>query len=103
MWWKKNKSRPADQEQSLLSHLTELRDRLLRSIVCILIVFLALSFFANDIYTLIARPLLAQLPQGGMMIATEVASTFLVPFKLTFFVSIFIAMPYLLYQAWAFI
>ncbi|MBF8268634.1 MAG: Sec-independent protein translocase protein TatC [Gammaproteobacteria bacterium] len=103
MWWKKDNNRPSDQEQTLLSHLTELRDRLLRSIGCILLVFLALSFFANDIYTLIAGPLLTQLPEGGMMIATEVASTFLVPFKLTFFVSIFIAMPYLLYQAWAFV
>jgi len=103
MWWKKHNRKPADQEQTLLSHLTELRDRLLRSIVCILLVFLALSYFANDIYTLIAAPLLEQLPENGTMIATEVAAPFLVPFKLTFFVSIFIAMPYLLYQSWAFV
>ena len=69
MWWKKHNRKPADQEQTLLSHLTELRDRLLRSIVCILLVFLALSYFANDIYTLIAAPLLEQLPENGMMMA----------------------------------
>jgi len=66
MWWKKHNRKPADQEQTLLSHLTELRDRLLRSIVCILLVFLALSYFANDIYTLIAAPLLEQLPENGL-------------------------------------
>ena len=103
MWWKKHNGNPAEQEQSLLSHLTELRDRLLRSIGCVLIIFFALAYFANDIYTLVATPLLQQLPENGMMIATEVASPFLVPFKLTFFVSIFIAMPYLLYQTWAFV
>jgi sec-independent protein translocase protein TatC len=103
MWWHKHSAKPVDQEQTLLSHLTELRDRLLRSISCVLIIFIALAFFANDLYTLVARPLLAQLPDNGNMIATEVASPFLVPFKLTFFVSIFIAMPYLLYQAWAFV
>ena len=92
-----------DQEQTLLSHLTELRDRLLRSIVSVLVIFLCLAFFSNDIYTMIATPLIEQLPEGGAMIATEVASPFLVPFKLTLFVAIFIAMPYLLYQAWAFI
>jgi sec-independent protein translocase protein TatC len=103
MWWKKHKSSQVDQEQTLLSHLTELRDRLLRSIGCVLLIFIALAYFANDIYTLIATPLLEQLPDNGSMIATEVAAPLLVPFKLTFFVSIFIAMPYLLYQAWAFI
>ena len=103
MWWNKHRNNPADQEQTLLSHLTELRDRLLRAICFILIIFLALSPFTNAIYTEIATPLIDQLPDNGRMIATEVASPFLVPFKLTFFVSLFIAMPYLLYQAWAFI
>ena len=103
MWWNKKKSNPDDQEQTLLTHLTELRDRLLRAICCILILFLALSPFTNDIYTAIAEPLLNQLPDNGRMIATEVASPFLVPFKLTFFVALFVSMPYLLYQAWAFI
>ena len=103
MWWNKNRARPQDQEQSLISHLTELRDRLLRSIFCVLAIFLVLSIFANDIFSIVAAPLLQQLPENGTMIATELPSTFLVPFKLTIFVAIFIAMPYLLYQAWAFI
>jgi len=103
MWWNKNRNNGAEQEQTLLSHLTELRDRLLRAICFVLILFLMLSPFTNAIYTEIAMPLLEQLPDNGRMIATEVASPFLVPFKLTFFVSLFISMPYLLYQAWAFI
>ena len=64
------------------------------------VIFLGLSVFANDIYSMIAGPLLAQLPENSSMIATEVAAPFLVPFKLAFFVAIFISMPYLLYQAW---
>ena len=103
MWWSKKRNSSVDQEQTLLTHLTELRDRLLRAICFVLIIFLALSPFTNDIYTAIAEPLLNQLPDNGRMIATEVASPFLVPFKLTFFVALFISMPYLLYQAWAFI
>lgn len=101
--WERHRPKPANQEQTLLSHLTELRTRLLRSICCVLIIFLGLAAFANDIYTAIAAPLIDKLPAGSTMIATEIASPFLVPFKLTVFVSIFIAMPYLLYQAWAFI
>ena len=93
----------ADSEQPLLVHLTELRNRLLRAIGCVLLVFLSLSVFANDIYALLAGPLLAQLPESGSMIATEVAAPFLVPFKLTFFVAVFVSMPYLLYQGWAFV
>jgi sec-independent protein translocase protein TatC len=96
----------ADDEQggqSFLSHLVELRARLLRAIAGVVVVFLGLSYFANDIYTLIARPLLGQLPQGASMIATEVASPFLAPFKLTLVVAVVLAMPYVLYQAWAFV
>lgn len=93
----------AHEEQTLLSHLIELRARLLRSIICVLIIFFGLAFFSNDIYTAVATPLIAQLPDNSSMIATEVASPFLVPFKLTIFVALFIAMPYILYQAWAFI
>lgn len=103
MWWNKKRKQSADEEQTLLTHLTELRDRLLRAICFVLIIFLALSPFANDIYTAIATPLIQQLPNNGRMIATEIPSTFLVPFKLTFFVSLSISMPYLLFQAWAFI
>lgn len=93
----------ADQEQPFLSHLVELRDRLLRSIVGVLLVFLGLFPFANEIYVFVAGPLQAQLPEGARMIATEVASPFLTPFKLALVASIFVAMPWILYQAWAFI
>ena len=94
---------PADQEQPLIAHLAELRDRLLRALACIFAVFLALTFFSDDIYHAIAMPLLAQMPENTSMIATEVASPFLVPFKLAFFTAVFLTMPYTLYQAWAFI
>ncbi len=92
-----------DQEQPLIAHLSELRDRLLRAITCVFALFLVLSFFANDIYHAIALPLLAQMPDNTSMIATEVASPFLVPFKLAFFTAVFFTMPYILYQAWAFV
>jgi len=91
-----------DQEQPFLSHLVELRDRLLRILLIVGIVFLLLVPFANKIYTLLAAPLLAHLPESSTMIATEVASPFLTPFKLTLVLSIFIAIPVILYQAWAF-
>ncbi|SIR63295.1 sec-independent protein translocase protein TatC [Aeromonas sp. RU39B] len=90
-------------EQPLLAHLIELRTRLLRSIVAILVVFLALIYFSNNIYDFVARPLLTQLPAGTSMIATDVATPFMTPIKLTLVVSLFVAIPYLLYQAWAFI
>ena len=92
-----------DTEQPLIAHLAELRNRLLRCLACVFVIFLGLSVFANDIYALIAGPLLAQLPDESSMIATEVASPFLVPFKLTFFAAVFVSVPYLLYQAWAFV
>ncbi len=92
-----------DTEQPLIAHLAELRNRLLRCLACVFVIFLGLSLFANDIYALIAGPLLAQLPDESSMIATEVASPFLVPFKLTFFAAVFVSVPYLLYQAWAFV
>lgn len=92
-----------DQEQPFLSHLFELRDRLLRIVVVVLIIFLGLFSFANDIYHMLAAPLLNQLPEGQTMIATGVISPFLTPFKLALVASIFLAMPFILYQAWAFI
>jgi len=92
-----------DREQTFISHLTELRTRLLRSILLILIVFLGLFYFSNDIYSWLAAPLFKNLPADSSMIATEVASPFLAPFKLTLFSAVFISMPYLLYQAWSFI
>ncbi|MBL1377417.1 twin-arginine translocase subunit TatC [Zobellella iuensis] len=90
-------------QQPLISHLVELRNRLLRAFAAILLVFLTLVYFANDIYTILAEPLLKQLPEGASMIATGVATPFLTPLKLTLIVSFFVAIPYVLYQVWAFI
>ena len=92
-----------DPPLPLVAHLTELRDRLLRAILSVLIVFICLFPFANDIYAYISQPLRDLLPPGASMIATEVASPFLTPFKLTLFASIFIAIPYILYQVWSFV
>lgn len=90
-------------EQPFMSHLVELRDRLLRMVIAIAVVFLLLFPFANEIYTFVAEPIRAQLPEGSQMIATQVASPFLTPFKLALVVAVFLAMPYLLYQFWAFV
>lgn len=98
-----NSSDNPEQEQPFISHLVELRDRLLRSVLVVLVIFAALFAFSNDIYTLLAKPLLVHMPKGGSMIATEVASPFLVPLKLTLVTSVFIAIPFLLYQLWAFV
>lgn len=87
----------------LIEHLIELRSRLIRAVALILVIFLGLYAFANDIYTFVAEPLMALLPEGSQMIATEVASPFLAPFKLTLVVAVFIAIPFVLHQAWAFI
>ena len=92
-----------DQPLPLVAHLTELRDRLLRALLAILIVFIGLFPFANEIYTFVSEPLRALLPEGATMIATEVASPFLTPFKLTLFAAIFLAIPYVLYQLWSFV
>ncbi|MBA6413927.1 twin-arginine translocase subunit TatC [Parahaliea sp. F7430] len=92
-----------DQALPLVAHLTELRDKLLRALLAILIIFIALFPFANEIYAFVSEPLRAILPEGAGMIATEVASPFLTPFKLTLVAAIFLAMPYVLYQAWSFI
>lgn len=92
-----------DREQPLVAHLVELRQRLLRAIAVLLGTFLLLVPFANDIYTMFAAPLLKVLPPGASMIATEVASPFLTPIKLAFFVAVVISMPMTLYQAWAFV
>ncbi len=94
---------PVEQEQPFLSHLFELRDRLLRIVLSILVIFLGLFPFANELYTFLATPLLVHLPAGSTMIATEVASPFLTPFKLALVLSIFAAMPFILYQIWSFI
>ncbi|MDG1937961.1 MAG: twin-arginine translocase subunit TatC [Pseudomonadales bacterium] len=92
-----------DKQQPLVEHLLELRTCLLKSISAVAIVFLSLVFFSNDIYTFFALPIQALLPEGSSMIATDVASPFFAPFKLTIILSFFIAIPYVLYQLWAFI
>ncbi|HCM46646.1 MAG TPA: twin-arginine translocase subunit TatC [Colwellia sp.] len=88
---------------SLFDHLLELRDRLLRSVIAVIIVFCCLVYFAQDIYQYVAQPLLAVMPEGSQMIATDVASPFFAPFKLTLVLSLFIAMPFVLYQIWSFV
>ncbi|MDE0929767.1 MAG: twin-arginine translocase subunit TatC [Halioglobus sp.] len=92
-----------DQPLPLVTHLTELRDKLLRALLAVLLVFICLFPFANDIYTFVSEPLRALLPPGATMIATEVASPFFTPFKLSLVTAVFLAMPYVLYQAWSFI
>jgi sec-independent protein translocase protein TatC len=99
---KKNNAADA-MEQPFISHLIELRDRLLRIVLCVLLVFLGLSTYANQIYTYLAGPLLKHLPQNSTMIAIEVASPFFIPFKLALVVAIFISVPFILYQFWAFV
>jgi sec-independent protein translocase protein TatC len=94
---------PEEVQETFLSHLVELRDRLIRAIVSVAVVFFALVNWARDIYSLLAAPMLAALPQGGHMIATDVAGAFFVPMKVTMMVAFLIALPYVLYQAWAFV
>ncbi|MGH8494763.1 MAG: twin-arginine translocase subunit TatC [Gammaproteobacteria bacterium] len=102
---KKRNKRGAEtaEEGSLLSHLIELRSRLIKSAVAILIVFVALVPFTDEIFRLVADPLMRQLPAGTSMIATQVAAPFLTPFKLTLMAAVFLAMPIVLYQTWAFV
>jgi sec-independent protein translocase protein TatC len=92
-----------DGADSFISHLVELRDRLLRAIVAVLLVFLCLFPWAKELYSILAQPLLVALPQGGQMIATDVVGVFLVPMKVALLVAFVVALPYVLYQAWAFV
>ncbi|MYL22987.1 twin-arginine translocase subunit TatC [Halomonas alkaliantarctica] len=94
---------PQQAQAPLIEHLIELRSRLMRAVIVVLVIFLGLYAFANDIYTFVAQPLMALLPEGSQMIATEVASPFLAPFKLTLVVAVFISVPFILHQAWAFV
>ena len=93
----------SDTQESFISHLIELRTRLMRSIVAVVIVLAALFPFAKDIYALLAEPLLRALPKGATMIATDVTGTFLVPLKVTLVAAFLIALPYVLWQVWAFV
>lgn len=90
-------------EDSFLSHLFELRDRLIRALLAVGIIFICLFPWSKELYTLLAQPLLDTLPKGGQMIATDVVGVFLVPMKVTMMVSFLIALPYVLYQVWAFV
>ena len=88
---------------SLMSHLVELRDRVVRMVLAILVIFLGLFYWANDIYIYLAEPLTRHLPENANMIAIDVASPFLTPFKLVLMLAVFLAMPVILYQIWAFV
>jgi sec-independent protein translocase protein TatC len=90
-------------EGTLVSHLLELRDRLLRSVIAVTICFVPLAFFQNELFTLIAQPLIDQLPAGTSLIATSVVSPFMAPLKLSLICALFLAMPYILMQVWGFI
>ena len=90
-------------EQPFISHLIELRDRLLRVVLCVLIVFLALAAYANEIYSILAGPLMKHMPANSTMIAIDPASPFFTPFKLALVVAVFVSVPFILYQFWAFV
>jgi sec-independent protein translocase protein TatC len=96
-------SDPSLNDQPLIAHLIELRDRLIRILVVILLFFLAFIAFANDLYAYLADPLQSLLPEGASMIATQVASPFLAPFKLALYLSVYCGAPMILYQLWGFI
>ncbi len=90
-------------QESFLSHLVELRDRLIRILIAVLVVFVPMAFFWRELYSLLAAPLLHVLPVGGTMIATDVVGVFLVPMKVALVVSFLVVLPYVLYQIWAFV
>lgn len=92
-----------DPGQPLISHLIELRTCILRVVICVFVIMLVLLPFSNQIYGFIATPLIAKLPEGSSMIATEVVSPFFAPFKLTLFCAVLFTIPYILFQAWSFI
>lgn len=92
-----------ENEQPLLFHLIELRDRLLRMVLVVAVLFVMLVPFSSTLFSMLSGPLLAHMPEDGSMIAIEVASPFLIPFKLTLFLAVFIAIPYVLYQLWSFV
>lgn len=93
----------SDVQDSFISHLVEMRTRLLRAVIAVVVIFICLFPWAQDLYTLLAKPLLAALPKGGQMIATEVTTPFFVPIKVTMMTAFLLAMPWVFYQAWAFV
>ena len=96
-------SEKTEEQLTLIEHLLELRTRIMRAIICILVIFLALFAVANPLYEILSEPLRAMMPEGTSMIATDVASPFLAPLKLALVLSIFVAMPFVLYQIWSFV
>lgn len=90
-------------EETFISHLVELRQRLMRSLIALGLVFLCLFYWANDLYDLLSAPLLSKLPAGGQMIATDVATPFLVPMKVAMMTAFLICLPYILWQFWVFV
>ena len=92
-----------ENTQPLIGHLLELRDRLLKAMAAVLVVFIGLIFFSGDIYEFVSKPLIERLPEGATMIATDVASPFFTPLKLTLIASVFVAVPLILYQVWGFV
>jgi len=92
-----------EPQETFISHLVELRDRLLRAIIAVVVLTLVMIPWAKEIYAVLAKPLLAALPAGATMIATDVTGTFLVPLKVTLMTGFVVALPYVLYQAWAFV
>lgn len=90
-------------EGSLISHLMELRNRLLRAVVAVFVMFLPCAYFSDQLFTLVALPLIEKMPQGTSMIATSIIAPFMAPLKLALLAALFLAMPYVLYQVWAFI
>jgi sec-independent protein translocase protein TatC len=90
-------------EGTLISHLLELRDRLMRCLIAVMVIFAPLAFNSNKLFTFIAMPLMRKLPPGASLIATNLTAPFMEPIKLAFFAALFLAMPYILYQIWAFV
>ncbi len=90
-------------EGSLISHLLELRNRLLKAAIAVIVAFVPCAFFANELFTLVSKPLVEQMPKGSSLISTSVVGSFLVPIKLALFVALVIAMPVILFQLWAFV
>lgn len=93
----------SDQQETFIAHMIELRDRLLRMVVGFLVVFVCLFPFANKLYTLLARPLLAKLPAGGQLVATAVTTPFFVPMKVAMLAAVVLSLPWTLYQVWGFV
>ena len=98
-----NQNKSEEAELPFISHLIELRNRLLKVILCVLVVFLGLATYANQIYSILAGPLMKHMPKNSTMIAIDVASPFFTPFKLALVVAVFISVPFILYQFWAFV